>query len=311
MPQGGPEQGSLREREVGVSGRLFTTDQLGRMLDVPPRRVRGWVRAGLLVPVKTQRRAYFDFAQVTRAKTLLTLTRGGATTGRIQRSLQRLRSWLPEAQRSLLQLEVLERGAVLVRLEDGRLAEPSGQLRLPFERRGLAACASLRAPPPPTSGALFEAGIEAEAEGRLEAAVAAYEGALQQSAPQQSALPASGGKAEIAFNLGNVLYTLERAAEAVQRYQQAIEIEPCYPGAWNNLGNALSDLGRLEPATRAYQRCLQLDAGYVDAHFNLGATYRQLGRLDDARRHWQTYLALDPHSEWARQVRARLDELSV
>src|SRR5437867_8342654 len=45
--------------------RLYTSAQLGRILDVPARRLAAWVRAGLIRPARTARRlAYFEFREV-------------------------------------------------------------------------------------------------------------------------------------------------------------------------------------------------------------------------------------------------------
>lgn len=250
--------------------RSLTLTELCQMLDVPRGRVRGWVRSGLLHPQKTERRLWsFNFHEMTRARALLRLTRAGATRAEINRSLGQLGRWLPGEKDSLGQLETTDSGhSLLVRLEDGRLAEPTGQLCFDFTdkmegRRGL--LAKLSATSPYTADELFEAGLIAETEGHLEDAIRDYEQALLVGGPE----------AEIAFNLGTVLNTLDRVPEATQRFMQAIEIEPDHAEAWNNLGAAFLNLKRIDRAIWAFECALRLDPNYTDAQANLSEAVRQ------------------------------------
>nr|HMQ20943.1 tetratricopeptide repeat protein [Planctomycetota bacterium] len=105
-------------------------------------------------------------------------------------------------------------------------------------------------------------------------------------------------------------FALDREGEAMQRYLQAIEIDPDYIEAWNNLGNVLSIQGQLEDAVAAYSQALTIEQDYADAHCNLADTLDQLGRSGEAREHWQRYLELDPDSNWAERVRERLEDAS-
>ncbi|MDH3718333.1 MAG: MerR family transcriptional regulator, partial [Planctomycetota bacterium] len=115
--------------------RRYTIVQLTRILGVSRDRIRAWMRSGLIEPVETVHRlAYFDYQQVTSAKMLSDLVSSGLTPAQIRESLRRLSRWLPDTDFSLSQLSVLEASQqLLVRLEDGRLAEPSGQLLMTFE----------------------------------------------------------------------------------------------------------------------------------------------------------------------------------
>jgi tetratricopeptide (TPR) repeat protein len=206
---------------------------------------------------------------------------------------------MQDTEHSLTQLAALERGGpLLVRLQDGRLAEPTGQLRLAFE-----------APPDPQpalprvgfgADEWFELGVSREEQGLLEQAVEAY----------RQALLAGGRKAEVCFNMGNTLYALGRKQEAVRELEQATCAEPDYVEAWNNLGNVLCDLGRADEARAAYGRALAIAPDYADAHYNTAELLFTGGDLDGSRRHFQAYLSLDPGSSWAEVVRRRLAELT-
>ncbi len=286
----------------GDGGRLFSVDQLARLVGVPPASARAWTKRGWLRPVRTvDLRPLFDFAQLATARALAALQREGVTPARLRRALVQLGRWHPDAQslRGAL-LSFLEEPELLVRTPDGRLAEPSGQLCLEFGREPAPLpprrMASSHPPRDPLDA--FEAALAHEQRGELEAALAAYE----------AALAGFGREPEILFNLGNVLFALGRQAAAAAHFLGAIELDPEFPEAWNNLGNALAELGRVEQGVSAYRKALEVRPDYADAHFNLAEALHGAGDGVGARAHWQAYLRRDPFSRWAQRARARLGE---
>lgn len=366
--------------------RLFTTAQLSRILEVPAPEIRSWMRRKLIRPAKVARRlAWFDFREVTLARTLHALTSAGISAARIGRSIRELAQWLPDAQGAhaeamLTQLETSAHSPILsVRLRDGRLSDPAGQLLLDFHREpavspGAGAIRSFTAPPvaerqsvagdrsprpavasaresdlvrdlaavlgmaadgtpepeaPPAGGAAAEAEAEAEAGRVLDFSVAAQawagagpDGLFRQAVRAEDAgqwqlarhlyeraLAAGEPDPETCFNLGNVLYELDRKRAAARRYLQAVALDAEYVESLNNLGNALAESGWLHEAVRAYRRALQLEPAYADAHSNLAETLVYLGRYAEARLHWTAYLAVDPHSSWANAIRELLRHL--
>ena len=127
-------EAGLAEWAHSLAG-LYTIAQLSRMLAIPQRTLRRWMRCGLIRPQRVVRRlCWFDFAQVAGAKSLQQLLDAGANLAAVRRGLRQIAEWLPEmTTRPLLQLEALARGGPLVlRLDDGTLVDPSGQLRFPF-----------------------------------------------------------------------------------------------------------------------------------------------------------------------------------
>lgn len=293
-----------REELGGGTQRLYTTQQLARILKVEVSQIVSWVRQGLIRPVQELYRVlYFDFPQVASAKALQGLVAAGVRTAEIRKSLQQVRSWWPNAARSIAQLGTLAEGShLLVRLEDGALAEADGQLHLDFGEPDEAAFTGSVVPladhaAPQTTEEWFRRAVELEEAERLEEAADAYHACLLRGGPEAAAC----------FNLGNVLYRMGRPEEAAQRFMQTVEIDGNYVEAWNNLGNALGDAGRLGRAVRAYRRALEIMPRYPDAHYNLAETLFALGEIEDARDHWRAYLDLDPTSSWAATVRTRLE----
>lgn len=370
--------------------RLYTTQQLGRILKLPVRRIRAWVRRGVLQPARTEHRLdYFDFRQATEVKRLAELSAQGVGVATIRRSLEQLEGWFPETESALHRLDALSGSqGLLVRLGPGQLAEPTGQLTLSFEdeegdgpnaapestapaatsvqtndddperaaagppadapipnsgtendtetendtKSGgfrpprlvvldggadpAAAGTSFRSPaiagpaepaspvgPPPvisqqprTSDEWFELALELEDAEHLEEAARAYREALRSGGPS----------AEIAFNLGNVHYSLGRTEEALSRFEQAVEIDPEYAEAWNNLASVHAQFEEWDEAIAAGQRAVELSPEFLDAHYNLAEALHGAGRTPEARQHARRYLQADPRSPWANRLRRNL-----
>jgi tetratricopeptide (TPR) repeat protein len=276
--------------------RRYTIAQLSRILDVPCDRIRTWIRAGLIEPVQTVHRlAYFDFQQVISAKMLCEWALKGVSLQRVRDSFEQLRGWLPHVGRPLAQLAILEEnGRLLVRLQEGKLAEPSGQLR--FDFRSADDTGSLQIGTQ-TADQWFDEAITREDSGDLPGAITAYRAAIEVE-PHDAVLH---------FNLANVFYALGNLQDALVHFQQATRHDPTYVEAWNNLGSVQAELNQWESAATSLRQALQLVPDYADAHYNLAETLAQLGRTSEARVHWRVYLRIDPHSAWAAEVRNRLE----
>jgi tetratricopeptide (TPR) repeat protein len=281
---------------AGLGAAGMSTAQLSQMLQVPGQRIRAWVSGGLIQPTTSVLGVhFFDFRQVSWAKTLCRLDKAGVTPERIRRSLEQLREWLPDVDQPLAQLAVLESdGQLLVRLGDGQLAEPTGQGLFDFTDENPS---TLNAGPQPrTAAAYFLQGSNLEQAGRLTEAAQAYHLALMFGGPDPA----------ICFNLGNVLYALGKKDQALERFAQAVDGDPSLAAAWLNLGNLLTEREQFTEAVAAYERVLALEPLHADAHYNLADTLDHLGREAEAVPHWRSYLRQDATSAWAEYAKRRL-----
>src|SRR5262249_33784114 len=150
-------------------------------------------------------------SQAISARGLCRLFRAGVRPARLVRSIRQLASWLPDLERPLHQLAVLERdGELLVRLADG-LVEPGGQRCFDFG----AAAEEPKVTPlerPVTADEWFDRACRHEDAGQNEDAVHAY----------RQALLSGGPNASISFNLANVLANLGHTDQAIERYYQCV-----------------------------------------------------------------------------------------
>jgi protein O-GlcNAc transferase len=127
-----------------------------------------------------------------------------------------------------------------------------------------------------------------KADGKLDAAAAAYRCAVQHDA---NYVPAH-------FNLGVLLQTRLLFEDAAACYARVIACQPGHYAAHLNLGNVLQAQGKLDDAAASYRRALHHKADYAEAHGNLGNVLRAQGRTDDAVTCYREALRLQPrHAE--------------
>ncbi len=85
------------------------------------------------------------------------------------------------------------------------------------------------------------------------------------------------------FNLGQVLFRLERKDEARACFQATLALAPRHAGAHNGLGVSALEAGDALAAEQHFLRALELDPAYADAVNNLGVAFERQGRLAEAR----------------------------
>lgn len=81
----------------------------------------------------------------------------------------------------------------------------------------------------------------------------------------------------------------ERYASSLEKFQQAVELDPQLYEGWNYVGYASRRLGHYEDALAAYDKALALKPGYPDAIEYRGEAYLAVNRIPDAK---QAYLDL-------------------
>ena len=305
--------------------RLFTTAQLSRILEVPARELRAWMRRKLIRPVKVARRlAWFDFREVAMARALHGLISAGVSPARIGRSIRELAQWLPEAQgvdtqAMLTQLQASVHGPALsVRLQDGRLADPGGQLLLDFHR-GVAPdshrAGAIRAfTPPRAADAQPAPGGRRPAAPELVRDLAAVLGMAPDGMPASEEPPGGaepetpGGVLDLGTAAGawpgagpDQLFRHGVLAEdagqwhlARHLYERALAAGGVDPETCFNLGNVLYELDRKHAAARRYLQAVALDAEYVESLNNLGNALAESGWLNEAVRAYRRALLLEP-----------------
>ncbi|MCB9466292.1 MAG: tetratricopeptide repeat protein [Candidatus Eisenbacteria bacterium] len=298
---------------LGELLRLFTSQQLSRILGVPRRELDSWVRRGLIRPIKIVNRLhYFDFAQVVSAKRLQDLIGSGVPLARIRSSLEEMQTWLPGTGKSLVQLGILEQdGRLVVRLPDGAIAEATGQLQIPLGGTGIpdgsygrstdasAALSDSDGPSSEGNGPVPEGDVPSQDHGsspELVGSPGAFASRNAEDAPAGDAAPsdAAPGKAS-----GDRAASIVQFPEAPWRRRE--EDETPSDGArspeaesWFEQATELEETGKLEEAASAYQKALAVDGPAADVSFNLGNVLYSLGRKNEAIQRFLQSVEIDP-----------------
>lgn len=84
------------------------------------------------------------------------------------------------------------------------------------------------------------------------------------------------------FNLGTVLYGLGQHQEAIQAFQEAINLDPEFADAWNSMGETRRDQGKMDEALRCYRKAITLQPQHSRARYNMGEYLYLADRLDEA-----------------------------
>ncbi len=295
--------------------RLYTPAMLADLLGVDIGTIRRWHRRELIKPARMVRRLpYFDFQEVATARRLAELLAAGVTVGALERKLEDLARYLPDVERPLAQLSVIIEGKeILLRQGDG-LIEPGGQLRFDFSAAPgpQSDVAPANEPAAPMSISTEQVLAERLAQSPDEicrlAAELEDEGQLATAGEMYRAAMAVGGpKAEICFQLAELLYRQGDVAGARERYYMTIELDEDYVEARANLGCVLVESGQVDLAVAAFEGALTYHEDYADVHYHLARALDQLGRESEADEHWRQFLDLAPDSPWADQAHSRLD----
>jgi len=135
--------------------------------------------------------------------------------------------------------------------------------------------------------------------GRGRAEVAAADLAAAE-ASFTAAVAAAPQSAAAYFELGSLLLSQGRAADAVEPLQRTLSLRPRYPRAHLLAGVALSALGRLDAAATELARAVTLEPQGVEARLQLAVLEMRRGRMASASDHFALVLERDPGQTAAR-----------
>jgi tetratricopeptide (TPR) repeat protein len=133
-------------------------------------------------------------------------------------------------------------------------------------------------------------GAAALMRGQYDKAIASYDEALQ--APEI----ADFIEASIYSDRGVAKWRLKQTKEAIDDFNQSIQLSPENGAVYNNRGNALMDLGHPEEALKDFDRAIALSPNYGVAYNNRGNARVALGQYDLAFQDFRKAVELMPRS---------------
>ena len=106
-------------------------------------------------------------------------------------------------------------------------------------------------------------------------------------------------EAESLYNEGNAAYDQGNYKDAIQHYDEAINICPRYAKALFGKGDVFFVQGNLMEAIQWYDETIKVDTQYVEAWNNKGTALYLRGDYDGAIKCYNEAIKIDPQYEWA------------
>jgi tetratricopeptide (TPR) repeat protein len=271
----------------------YDTKDLERLFGLPASAVRALARAGNIQPVRRSGRLHYSFHDLVVLRTASALRAAKISSQRINKTLQELRSALPEGS-ALNKISLTALGNRIAIREGQSLRESdSGQYALALEiveekgRLHVIARQDPASEPNYSSGlpSGFSAGQSADDH---YARALSLEDANPQAAQRayELCLKADPEHLEARINLGRLLHLAGRLADAERVYRIGAKADPFIAF---NLAVVLEDLDREPDAIIAYREALALDPQFADAHFNLARLYERAKDPKASLRHLLAY----------------------
>jgi type IV pilus assembly protein PilF len=111
------------------------------------------------------------------------------------------------------------------------------------------------------------------------------------------------------FNMARVYEKRGNLTAALQKYQQAVGIQPTYAPAYLRMGFIHEQLGQDDAALENYQRTLQFSPNTVEAILRIGLLQYKTGAMDEAYSSFSQVVRLSPNSSFATEARKYLETL--
>jgi tetratricopeptide (TPR) repeat protein len=112
----------------------------------------------------------------------------------------------------------------------------------------------------------------------------------------QQALALDPQQANILGNMAESYRKLGKMDEALDSYKKAIAIAPNEGIFYTNMGVVLEKMGKKEESLEAYKKASSLNTGgSAQSHFNLGASFANSGKTDEAIDAFRKAIAADPN----------------
>ena len=262
--------------------KLFSTPEVVKIVNLPPGRIRSFVRAGFLAPVRGKAGALrFTFRDLLFLKTAKGLLDSRVPARRVVGILNSLKRQLPH-ERHFASVKIYADGRRVVVWDGKAQWQPdSGQFLFNFDAKTVLRTLRLPAsePPPANHDARywFELGVEVERTSTEEAKQA-----------YMRALEFDPAMTDAHLNLGRLYHDAGMFRESEYHYRAAAKYDPTNAAPLFNLGVLQEDRKQPQKAADFYREALERDPRFADAHYNLGLLLDRAGDRKNAFTHLRT-----------------------
>ena len=267
----------------------LTLRQVARLFEVPEHRLRYWSQTGFVRPSgRTNGTSTYTFRDLIAVKVACELLAAGLSLQRVRRSLDALRTSLPDGDDALSRLRIrCDHDRIVAEDLDGAFEATTGQLLLDFRvdnlTREVAAVLTLPWVSPPANGGKtayewFLQGCDAEDTDPEQARIC-YEAALELDPDLSAAWT----------NLGSLRVELEDLEGARDAFSEALRCDPDQPEAQVNLAELALRDGEPELAISGYRHVLRQHPDYVEAHYGLARALLRVGGRGQALAHLERF----------------------
>ncbi|MGD0096380.1 MAG: tetratricopeptide repeat protein [Terracidiphilus sp.] len=282
----------------------YSRQDVLRILQISSRQLQGWERASLIAQLQS-----YSFQDLGQLRTLRALRAEAVSAASIRQSIMAMKA-VAGMTNPLVEASLVRSGTRVAFRHDGTVVDPiTGQLLFDFERleQGSGPSARSEALLLRKPGPNGPRGVQE----LFLAAVQAEESGEKIEAIQlyEQIMELNPNFAPAWINLGTIHFHQRDYRWAEQLYRRATEIDPAYVLAFFDLGNVLDELQRLDESIAAYQQAVALAPRYADAHYNLALAHERRGEGRSALRHWQAYVRLDKGGPWADHARGQIRKL--
>jgi tetratricopeptide (TPR) repeat protein len=99
--------------------------------------------------------------------------------------------------------------------------------------------------------------------------------------------------------LGHRLYNKQRYGEALEAYDQAIQMEPDQPEPYYWRGRVYISTGETDRAFNDFKKAVELNPSYGEALDNLGWLCTEIGKYEEGAQYLSRSISLKPDNAWA------------
>lgn len=99
---------------------------------------------------------------------------------------------------------------------------------------------------------------------------------------------------EVYYNEGCRLLQMGKHADALQKFQLSVSLNPKLADGWNNVGFCANMIDRLEEAEVAYRKALEIDPRRYTTWCNLGNLLKDTSRFDEALAAYERAALINP-----------------